>query len=121
MISIQVQEAEVFDRLSILEVKYNKTNNLDIKNNLNKQIEELKAQINLAIGHDLEKLIYNSKLYKNLYNTNYKLYEFVDLAKKDQIKASEVDNYVYIRHLAKKELQEEFFNNSFEEVKIGYK
>ena len=78
MITIQIQENESFDRLSILEIKKFNSENPAQKIDLQEQIEELQSQINSSIGRDLAKKIYESEEYSELYNTNFKIFELID-------------------------------------------
>jgi hypothetical protein len=116
----RLQISEGMDRLSILQVKLSKTTDIQIKENLQEQIEILEQEISIDIGRDFAVQIYNSKEYKNLYEVNKKLFELVDLTQKDKGLAGEVNREVYNRHLAKKELQSKFSNEEYKEVKIGY-
>lgn len=118
MIPINLQEAECFDRHSILFIK--KSKSIDIYGQVTKELYELEQQISLSIGYDKAKRIVESEQYKELLRINSKLYNYVDRAKKDEVLASEVDAEVFNRHLAKKALQKAFFNDELTEVKIGY-
>lgn len=107
-----------YDYLSIFEVKISKTNR-DEKSISNHQ--QATDCILRQIGMKHYEVI-NSEEYKNLYAVNQRLFELVDLAKSDSVKASEVDEYVYKRYLAKIALLNKFFPSSeVGEQKIGYK
>jgi hypothetical protein len=121
MVNIQIQESEAFDRLGIIEVKIFNTNDLQTKTELNRQKLDLMAEINKSIGYDKARAVYSSKEYTDLYNVNFELFDAVDKAKKDEVTASFVDELVYERHLAKKNLQNKHFGNEFKEIKLGYK
>jgi len=118
MIPIPLQEAECFDRHSILFIK--KSKSLDNYGQVTKELNELEQQISLSIGYDKAKRIVESDQYKELLRINSKLYNYVNYAKKDTILASEIDRENYNRHLAKRALQKEFFNDELTEVKIDY-
>lgn len=132
MITIQIQENESFDRLSILEVKKHFSKDPIQKQTIQSQIEELSEQINIGIGYDKAKEIYESVQYKGLYNYNLDIFNLIDelnqLEKErinfDYVKIASlgmsINNTNYSRFLAKKELQKEFFNNKNEEIKLGY-
>jgi hypothetical protein len=115
MITIIVDEAYAFDYLSILEIKqlFNKTINSSYITNL---ITHFKDQI----GNNLFNQIYSSKEYLNMKEINLETFKLVDMAKNNQCSAKEIDFCNYKRFLAKKELQNKFFKNSTQELKIGY-
>lgn len=120
MVTIQIQESEAFDRLSILECKIFNCNDAVVKTKLKQQRLDLMAEINESVSYDKARSIYSSDEYTNLYNVNFELFDSVDKAKKDLVTASYVDSLVYKRHLAKKKLQNKHFGDDFDEVKIGY-
>ena len=107
-----------FDFLSIFEVKMTKNESpINIKN-FNETFHHIAGQFN-QISDFLK--IYDSVEYDNLYNVNFHLFELVDKAKDDSVKASEVDAGVWNRYLAKKALQDKFFPDiKTNEQKIGY-
>ncbi len=116
MIKISVDEATAYDMLAILEIKILKSAGgkvLDTYILLKKEIIE-------QIGITKHSLIFDSQEYYNLLDINQKIFELVDLSKKNKVTPKEVDEANYHRHLAKKTLQEKFFTNGFQEVKIGY-
>ncbi len=121
MIKIEIQEAEAFDRLSILQVKLNKNlDDLSLKDELSKKIEDLEHCINIYIGYDLAKQVYSSFAYQWLYNINNKLFSMMD-HKNPNLNDYTVDNIIIEnlnRFAAKQKLQEEFFNNKYQEIKI---
>lgn len=112
--------AEMFDRLSIIEVKI--FNRPIEKEKLIIQKQEQQEDINNTIGYDLAKEIYCSPEYMKLYNENFNLFSLVDLVKKEdkQSVGYKIDQGVYSRFLAKKELQNKFFSEELNEVKVGY-
>jgi hypothetical protein len=119
MITIEIQESEAFDRLSILEIK--KLHLPPLKQqDIQQQIEDLQHNISKNIGLSLSMEIYESPEYKHLFEVNKKLFLYVDKAKKNEVTAKDVDDEVYNRHLAKNSLQKRFFNDETKEVKIGY-
>lgn len=121
MITIQIQEAEAFDRLSILEIKKNNAPNAEIKIKLQNQILELEAQINNEIGYNKAREVYESLFYNNLFNVNATLFDLFDKCKAGGMDALEPDKWNISRHRAKNDLQEKFFGSKTEEVKLGYK
>jgi len=116
MIKLSVDEAYAFDYLSILEVKLTKRDDQELKNAFN----SCKENIALQIGKDLFDSIFKSIEYEKLFEVNNKLFEAVDLAKKNLVTAKHVDDLVYERYLAKTQLQNKFFKDKVTEVKMGY-
>jgi hypothetical protein len=114
MIKINVDEAYAFDYYSILELKYK---NGYIAENL---LEQTKNDLYDSVGIELTDIILKSIEYKNLFNSNQITFDAVDKAKTDEVSASYVDKCNYKRMLAKKDLQNKFFNNQLSETKIGY-
>lgn len=117
MIRITVDEGYAFDFHSIAAVKAAQVDNAQNAANLQRIEHDLVEQI----GDAHHRAILVSEEYANLYAVNLRLYNLVDAAKKDLVKASEVDRGVYDRWLAKKVLQEKFFPEiPLQEQKIGY-
>lgn len=117
MIKLLVDEAYAFDYLSILEVKITKKDDENLKFILDVCKENIKDQI----GKNLFEDIFGSLEYEKLFKINEDLFDAVDLVKINKVTAKYVDDLVYERYLAKKDLQSKFFKNSITEVKIGYK
>ena len=114
MINISVDEAYAFDYYSILELKYK--NNFITIDNLN----IIKNDLITQLGIEIFKKIINSQEYENLINANQLTFNAVDDAKTDKVLASYVDKCNYQRMLAKKDLQNKFFEKELTETKIGY-
>lgn len=113
MINLNVDEAYAFDFLTILYLKKEKN-----KEYL-KTWKECSAYIKKQMPKIFNKII-KSKEYQNLLEANSKTFAAVDKAKNDLVKASYVDQCNYERYLAKRDLQNKFFNTKLAEVKIGY-
>lgn len=106
-----------FDILSIYEIKKLK---FPTQQN-NRNWENLCRNLRREIGDDYFWGIWDSGYYGDLFKANQRVFELVDLAKKDEIKASEVDFWNHKRYLCKTALQAHFFPNlEVTEVKIGY-
>jgi virulence-associated protein VapD len=120
MIKISLDEAYVFDMLSILDLKKDKS--IDTKDHQKhvKNYNRLHQDILDHIGNKKLKQIIGSIHYKNLMQTNIKVFELVEKAKEDKGIASAIDNTNYKRFILKNKLQKKFFKNSLKEVKIGY-
>lgn len=116
MLSISVDEGYAFDLLSIAKIKSN-----IVKTKVTEEIyERTKLEIHLAIGGELLNKITTSKEYSDLLDANLKVFQLVDEVKKFPCLGGDVDQANYERFLAKKRLQEKFFNTKYKEVKIGY-
>jgi len=114
MIKLIVDEAYAFDYYSILSLKHsNGFLSLETLQTSKKDLEE-------SLGENLVKEILNSQEYNSLLEANKLTFDAVDKAKEDLIKASYVDKCNYERMLAKKSLQNKFFNTDLSEIKIGY-
>ena len=116
MLTISLDEAYVFDILSILEVK------CDIFTGEKYEISSkahnfLKCEIVDQIGIENFQKIINSLEYQNLKNANLETFRMVDLARESNGLAKDVDAANYERYLCKKILQETFFEISLTEVK----
>ena len=118
MIKLSLDESYCFDYLSILETKCIKENeqNIELNDNKIKCIFEIMNQI----GTELYDKIINSPEYKELFNTNYKLFSIIDLAKKGGIDALVIDKMNHERFKIKKKMQEKFFGTKVREIKLGY-
>src|SRR6056297_1224069 len=104
MIKIAVDEAYAFDMLSILEVKLEESYNTQNLRNFQEFAERIEDQIGVL----LEEILASDE-YNILLKSNMEIFNAVNMAKKDIIKASQVDNLNYERWKAKNRLQERFF------------
>jgi len=115
---ISLPEGYIFDILSIYQIKICKSTddkvNLSNFNNLKKEIED-------HIGTEKMLLIINSIEYAKLLEANLKTFKLVDDVKSNPCLGRDVDRSNYERFLAKKALQEKYFNSNYSEIKIGYK
>lgn len=101
MILLPVSEAHAFDYLAILWVK--RDHGLDVKD----EIDEVERHLNRQIGH--VETILESTAFRTLVAANDLTFDAIDLAHKDQIRASEVQEINRRRFLAKQALQEAFW------------
>ena len=115
MITLIVDESYAFDFLSILEVKYEYKKLPQLAGSILQCKAHLKEQLK-----DLFDVIMQSNEYKNLYEANKNTFKVVDLAKTDDVKASDVDYSNLLRCQARNQLQEKFFSSKNSEVKFGY-
>jgi len=112
-ILIEIDPAEAFDRLTILFIKIKNCLDLAIKKELEQQCEDLCERINNGIGYTLAKKIFQSQEFKNLQETNSNIFNLV----KDN-PDEEIQKANKLRSDAKRQLQNKFFGNSLEEIKI---
>ena len=77
MIQIKIEEAEAFDRLSILSIKLKNVTDLDIAVSLKEQIRSLEEEVSIKIGRDLADKIYKSEEYKNLLFADISVFNWV--------------------------------------------
>ena len=116
MIKISLDEAYVFDILSIYQVKINnfagekllttKQAMIDLTHEIIEQIGQLKFDD-----------IISSDEYKNLVSANQCVFDLVDIVKQDDGLAKKTDDANYERYLKKIELQKKFFENDLKEMK----
>ena len=116
MVSILVDEAYAFDYLAILLIKYDFSKNKLILT----KAEECTEHIQSQIGKKKMEEILSSDEFKKLLDANKETFAWVDKAKTDSCKASDVDKSNYERCKARNALQEKFFSNKISEVKFGY-
>ena len=116
-VNIRVSGGEGIDYLSILNVKMNVLNGPS-KKNYEDQYRFLAEQL----GKVKLDLILGSEEYKELYEANNHLWIVIDDIRQDKIEmtAKNLDSQNTRRWVAKKKLQEKFFNEPFREVKVFY-
>lgn len=117
MLKISLDEAYVFDLLSIYEVKIEKSNTEDKKANSKYSYDFLSKEITDQIGSELFNRIIKSEEYKDLKNVNKKVFELVDKSKESEL-AKETADANYERYVKKNILQSIFFQNPLTEIKI---
>lgn len=115
MIQLPVDECYAFDYLSILSVK------ATLQSGSFKEVFEFCYEsLRLQLGDCSMDRIMHSKEYQSCYDANLQVFIAVDKAKRDEVKASFVDECNYKRYLAKLALQNKFFGTDVVEKKIGY-
>jgi len=116
MIKISLDEAYVFDILSIYQVKIN--NFIGEKLTTTKEaMTDLVDEIIDQIGQSKFDIIIGSQEYKDLVDANQCVFDLVDIVKKDDGLAKKTDDANYERYLKKIELQKKFFQNNMKEMK----
>lgn len=119
MIKISLDEAYVFDLLSIYSVKID--NSKENKRELNiVNYESLQKEIVEQIGVEKFNEIIQSQEYKELKISNQTVFDLVDRANENEL-AKITAQANYQRYIKKIELQKKFFGNSITEVKLWEK
>jgi hypothetical protein len=114
---ITLPEGYIFDILSIYQIKLFKfQDNTTHLSNFNNLLREIKSQI----GNDKTMQVIESKEFVDLISANMETFDLVDAVKVNPCLGKEVDRSNYKRFLAKKALQEKWFDTTYSEVKIGY-
>lgn len=116
MIKISLDEAYVFDILSIFQVKVSKFTGEKLLKTL-ESMSDLKEEIIAQIGTDLFDRIVSSKVYNNLLKANENVFDLVDKAANSDGLAKMVDEANHERYIYKQNLQTLFFNTDITEVK----
>lgn len=118
-IKVELDCAEVFDRLSILEAKKSFCSDYETKKFLSESAMDLMNLLNQELTYNFALMVYLSEEYKRLAFVNRALFKAIDDLKKNEIDAKSVDSLNYDRYKFKKDLQEKYFGE-LTEVKIGY-
>lgn len=122
MINLKVQDVFAFDYLSILEIKYEKSQTQEAFRSYEMCSIELELEYAKRYNASFYGNILKSEEYQNLKNANLKVFETIDAVHNGlEMTALELDQCNYLRFIAKKKLQEKFFIEPFTEIKIGSK
>ena len=116
MLQVSLDEAYVFDMLSVFDVKLK---NLDGEK-LAKTIEkysDMREEVIDQMGEDKYNQIVSSLEYQKMVFANQKVFELIDESKHDTGLAKVTDDANYERHVAKMALQKRFFDTELTEVK----
>ncbi len=116
MIKISLDEAYVFDLLSIYEVKFENSSD-EKKEIINKSIMILSNEIKEQIGDLLFEIIIKSSEYISLKQSNREVFKLVDRANETELSKLTADAN-YKRYVEKTKLQHKFFDNKLTEIKI---
>jgi len=116
MIKVSLDEAYVFDLLSIFQVKINNFTGEKLAKTI-ETMSDLVVEITEQIGQDLYNQISESTEYKELVEANQLVFNLIDESKNDNGLAKVTDDANYARHVKKMALQKKFFNNDLTEFK----
>lgn len=118
----QTEFADLWDIISILQVKYDNCKEIPTKMELKKKIQEHEAWFLKKSGLPTLQIITRSKEYSDLYEANYQVFKAVDLAKSDKegklISGYQLDQLNVNRNRAKRTLSQKFLLEDPEEIKI---
>jgi hypothetical protein len=116
MLKISLDEAYVFDLLSIYQVKIDKSHGHK-RDALKKSEKIITDEIISQIGNDLYNEIILSKEYDELKQSNRNVFDLVDRANETELSKLTADAN-YDRYEKKMMLQSKFFQEKLNEVKI---
>ena len=116
IIKVSLDEAYVFDLLSIYAVKIDNSDG-EKKRQSEKNYNLLSNEIIESIGIDKFTDIILSDEYKDLVDANQIVFELVDRAKENKLAKATADAN-YERYIKKIELQQKFFETKITEIKI---
>lgn len=119
---IQVDLAEVLDRYSILEVKYNNCKETKLKTQIAARKKQLENWIIKDMGTIEFQKIIKSKEYNDLYEANQYIYNSIEVAEKDEewkiLSAHQLNNINKKRTIVKRLIMNKFFLSEPDEIKM---
>ena len=119
---IQVDLAEVLDRYSILEVKYNNCKETKLKTQIAARKKQLENWIIKDMGTIEFQKIIKSKEYNDLYEANQYIYNSIEVAEKDEewkiLSTHQLNNINKKRTIVKRLIMNKFFLSEPDEIKM---
>ena len=116
MLRISVDEAYVFDMLSVFDVKLKNLTGEKLLKTIEKY-SEMREEVIEQIGKDRYNQIVSSLEYQQMVYANQRVFDLIDESKNDTGLAKLTDDANYDRHVAKMALQKRFFDTDLTEVK----
>ena len=116
MLRISVDEAYVFDMLSVFDVKLRNLHGEKLLKTIEKY-SDMKEEVVEQIGKDKYDQIVSSLEYQKMVYANQRVFDLIDESKNDTGLAKLTDDANYDRHVAKMALQKRFFDTDLTEVK----
>jgi hypothetical protein len=116
MLKISLDEAYVFDMLSVFDVKIKNLNGEKLAKTIEKMSDMIQEVIEQISEEKYGKIV-SSIEYKKMLEANQRIFNLVDQIKDDSGLAKIVDDANYDRHIAKMAFQKRFFNSELTEVK----
>jgi len=116
MLRISLDEAYVFDMLSVFDVKLRNLSGEKLAKTIEKYAD-MKEEVEEQIGLDKYNQIVSSREYQQMIFANERVFQLIDESKNDTGLAKVTDDANYERHIAKMALQKRFFDGELTEVK----
>jgi len=116
MIKISLDEAYVFDMLSVFDVKIKNFDGEKLAKTLEK-FADMREEVIEQIGKEKYHQIASSVEYQNMIYANQRVFDLIDESKHDTGLAKITDDANYDRHIAKMALQKRFFESDLTEFK----
>lgn len=116
MLKISVDEAYVFDMLSVFDVKLKNLSGEKLLKTIEKY-SDMREEVIDQIGKDKYDQIVSSLEYQKMVYANQRVFQLIDESKNDTGLAKITDDANYERHVAKMALQNRFFETELTEVK----
>ena len=116
MLQVSLDEAYVFDMLSVFDVKLKNLDGEKLAKTIEKYSDMRKEVID-QMGENKYNQIVSSLEYQKMVFANQKVFELIDESKHDTGLAKVTDDANYERHVAKMALQKRFFDTELTEVK----
>jgi len=116
MLKISVDEAYVFDMLSVFDVKLKNLTGEKLLKTIGKY-SDMREEVIDQIGKDKYNQITSSIEYQKMVYANQRVFDLIDESKNDTGLAKITDDANYERHVAKMAFQKRFFDTELTEVK----
>jgi hypothetical protein len=116
VIKISLDEAYVFDMLSVFDVKIKNFDGEKLAKTVEK-FADMREEVIEQIGKDKYDQITTSLEYQKMVYANQKVFDLIDESKNDTGLAKITDDANYERHIAKMALQKRFFDCDLTEFK----
>jgi len=116
MLKISVDEAYVFDMLSVFDVKLKNLTGEKLLKTIEKY-SDMREEVIDQIGKDKYNQITSSIEYQKMVYANQRVFDLIDESKNDTGLAKITDDANYERHVAKMAFQKRFFDTELTEVK----
>lgn len=119
---IPLEFGDVCDLLTIYQIKYNHAKDNKAKQELGVYIRDIEHRVTKSAGLKTYHAIIRSEQYNSLYEVNQKIYDAVNIAKKDKegkiMSAYQLDQLNVNRNKAKRALNYKFLGEESSEVKL---
>jgi hypothetical protein len=116
MLKISLDEAYVFDMLSVFDVKIKNLDGEKLAKTIEKMSDMIEEVIEQISKEKYDKIV-SSIEYKKIIEANQRIFNLVDQSKDDIGLAKILDDANYDRHITKIAFQKRFFDSELTEVK----